>query len=105
MSVDFGTLAQFLAWVVMGPGAGALSFWVLEKLAWFQRRSAEHKRYLSLAGTTLLSMGAFCASVGLGYTTSPIGWQAWLEALFAVSFVACGFGQVLHGRVVLSKQK
>jgi hypothetical protein len=89
----------------MGPGAGALSFWALEKLAWFQQRTAEHKRYLSLAGTTLLSMGGFGASVGLGYTPSPVGWQPWLEALFAVSFVACGFGQVLHGRIVLANRK
>jgi hypothetical protein len=54
VSIDFGTLAQFLAWAVMGPGAGALSFWALEKLAWFQQRTAEHKRYLSLAGTRCL---------------------------------------------------
>ena len=103
MDIDMSTLAQVLAWLVSGPGAGVLAFWALGKWAWFLEQSAEHKRYLSLGLTALLAMAAFSGSVGLGYTTSPGTAQAWVEALFAVSFLACGFSQAIHGRTLRNR--
>ena len=32
------------------------------------------------------------------YTPAPATWQAWVEACFAIGFVACGLSQVIHGR-------
>ena len=49
-------------------------------------------------------MGAYAASVGLGYQPEPVSQQAWVEALFAVAFVATGLSQVIHGRAKLRAQ-
>ena len=104
MGVDIGILAAVLSWLVAGPGAGALAFYVLERLPRFQAMQPEYKRYVSLTATAVLAMAAFTAAVGLGYHVEPVDVQGWLEALFAVAFVATGLGQVLHGKVVLGKR-
>ena len=111
MGVDIGILAAVLSWLVAGPGAGALAFYVLERLPRFQAMQPEYKRYVSLTATAILAMAAFTAAVGLGYHAAPSGRdaepadvQGWLEALFAVAFVATGLGQIIHGKVVLGKR-
>jgi hypothetical protein len=46
-------------------------------------------------------MLAFVGAVALGGIDNPVTWQGWLESLFAVSFVATGLSQVIHGRAKL----
>jgi len=75
----------------------------MEKVPELARLSSEAKRYASIAIAAILSMAAFSASVGLGYEPTPASTQAWVEALFAVAFVASGLAQVIHGKAVLAK--
>ena len=98
--MDIGLLAQVLAWVASAPGAGALTFWLMEKVP-EDVLSSEEKRYVSLTLAAIISMAAFACSVALGYLPQPANNQAWVESLFAVAWVATGLSQVMHGRAKL----
>jgi hypothetical protein len=52
---------------------------------------------VAVIGPALLATLAFAVTVGLGYADTPVGWQGWLESLFAVGFVASGGAALLHG--------
>ena len=99
--VAMDTLTLALSWLFSGPGAGAASFFLMEKIPALANLSAELKRYVSMALAAVIAMAAFSVAVVLEYQPSPAGWQAWLEALFAVAGVAVGIGQMIHGRVKL----
>ena len=102
MEIDSTLLRQLLFWVI-GGGAGAITFFVMEN--WVPESwSAEAKRYLSLALAAVLAMAAFSASVALGYLPRPETAQGWVESLFSVGFVATGLSQVIHGRVKLRQR-
>jgi hypothetical protein len=96
--MDYTLLAQVLTWLFSGPGAGVITFYLMEKIPELAKLSSEAKRYVSLAMASVLAMGAFAGAVGLGYEAAPQSAQAWIEALFAVAFVSTGLSQVLHGR-------
>jgi len=94
------TLLQQVLFYLIGPGAGVVTFALMERFApdgW----SSEIKRYASLALAAILAMGAFAASVGLTYLPQPETVQAWCEALFAVAGLAIGLSQGIHGRARL----
>ena len=97
MDVDTTLLMQFLFWIAGGVGAGALTYYLFENVPQLAALSPKLKRYGSLALSAVLAMAAFAAAVGLGYFDTPAGAQGWLEALFAVAFVAVGGSQWLHG--------
>jgi hypothetical protein len=97
MDVDTTLLAQFLAWIVSGGGAGIITYFVMD--TWIPDSvTAEWKRYISLALAAAIAMAAFGAAVALGGIENPVTWQGWLESLFAVAFVATGLSQIIHGR-------
>lgn len=97
MDVDTTLLMQFLFWIAGGVGAGAVTYYLFENVPQLALLSPKLKRYASLALSAVVAMGAFAAAVGLGYFDTPLGAQGWLEALFAVGFVAVGGSQVIHG--------
>ena len=103
MSIDTSLLSQLLKWL-MSAGAGAAAFFIMEKVPELARLPSEAKRYVSIALSAGLAMAAFTAGVGLGYEPTPATAQAWVEALFAVGFVASGLSQVIHGRAKLARR-
>jgi len=96
-------LADFLTWLVGGGGAAIVAYWLMEHLP-LENLSSELRRYVSLAIAALVACAAFGISVALGYSETPAGWQAWIEALFAIIAVAIGGSQAIHGRLKLSKE-
>jgi hypothetical protein len=88
---------QFLFWLAGGIGAGAVTYYLFENVPQLADLAPKLKRYGSLALSAVVAMAAFAAAVGLGYFDAPVGAQGWLEALFAVGFVAVGGSQVIHG--------
>jgi len=90
-------LSQWLTWIIGGTGAGAITYWLMEKLA-AGVFTPEQKRYISLALSCVLASLAYVASVALNYSPEPADWQAWIETLFSIWFVAVTGGQVIHGR-------
>ena len=96
-----GSLADFLLWVIGGGGAGVIAYWLMEHIGLLGGLSSEWKRYVSLGLAAVLACLAFVAAVALSYKDDPGSAQGWLEALFAVAFLAVTAGQVLHGRLKL----
>jgi len=92
-------LEEVLTWIIGGGGAAALTFLVMEKVP--AEWSSEARRYLSIGLAFVFAVAAFGLSVVFKYTPAPETWQAWVEACFAVGFVACGLSQVIHGRARL----
>jgi len=88
-------LEQVLTWIIGGGGAGALTFLLMEKVP--EEWTSEAKRYLSIGLAFVFAVAAFGLSVLFKYTPKPETWQAWIEACFAVGFVACGLSQAIHG--------
>ena len=92
------TLQEALSWLISGPGAGVLSYWIMDKAPFLKELLSEYKRYCSLAIAAAIGMAAFALSVTLQYTPMPADPKAWVEALFAVGFLAAITSQVTHGR-------
>lgn len=104
MSLDTALLKNFLTYVVNTGGAAALSYFLVEKVKQLATLPSEPKRYTAMTiAATLASLG-YGAMVGLSYLDTPAGAQGWLEALFAVAFVAVTGGQTIHARKKLAKQ-
>lgn len=91
-------LNELLAWVISGGGAGVLAYWLAAHWDWLQEQSAEVKRYVTLAGASLLGMLAYGASVAMLYVAAPVDARGWIEALFSVAALAVIGSQALHGR-------
>jgi hypothetical protein len=73
MDVDTSLLAQFLAWIVSGGGAGIVTYFVMD--TWIPDSvSAEWKRYISLALAAGIAMLAFVGAVALGGIDNPVTW-------------------------------
>ena len=93
-------LEMWLTWIVGGGGAGAITYWFMERAN--PDLSSEGTRYASLVLAAVLGGLAFVASVGLGYIPKPPTGQVWIEQLFAVfagiAFVSVNVSQALHGR-------
>jgi len=103
LDVDATLLYQALIWL-SSAGAGAATFFLMERVPALARLKSEHKRYVSIALSGGIAMIAFAGAVGLGYEPTPQTAQAWVEALFAVAFVASGASQIIHGKAVLAKR-
>lgn len=96
-------LQEFLVWLISGGGAGIIGYALvgpIQKLWEKLTRVAIHgkvKRYLSLALAGAVASSAYYCATVLSYVPSPVGAQAWLEALFSVVAVAIGLSQAIHG--------
>ena len=97
MDIDNTMLNQVLVWIVGGGGAAALTYYIFENVKKLDTLTPLYKRFASLVVAAVLAVGAYAASVGLAYVVTPVGWQGWLEALFAVAFVAVFGSQGIHG--------
>lgn len=95
------TLQEFLVWLLSGAGSGAVAYAIMQFLEGKVDLSAEVKRYLSLAIAAVVAVGAFMATVGLGYEAQPETVRAWIEAIFSVIAVAIGLSQAIHGLLKL----
>jgi len=100
-NVDFELLKLSLFWLVGGGGSAVATYFAVERIRVLAELQSEYKRWASLGIAAGLSMLAYTAAVGLRYVDAPVGWQAWLEALFAVGGLSAGLGQLIHGRAKL----
>jgi len=98
-------LNEFLTWVLSGGGAGIVSYWLMEHLAFFVQLAAQYKRYVSLALAGGLAVLGYLAAVGMGYQVAPVEAKGWIEALFSVAGVAIGLSQLIHGIRILPMKK
>ena len=103
--MEFITLASVLTWIASGGGAILIANWLLEHVRFLVELQAEIKRIVAYALTGSLAMGGYALSVWAKYNPLPVGFQAWLEALFPIAATAVGLGQLIHGRTKLSQKQ
>ena len=101
-------LAEFIKWI-MTVGAAALSFWIMERVRFFDTLGGEAKRILSFVLTSAIAIAGYWIGVALGYETLPmlngaIDTVSLIETLFMVASVATGLAQIIHGRKVLASK-
>jgi hypothetical protein len=87
--------------VLMAAGSGGLVYWLMETVAWFKALPAMWKRFLSLALSGAIPVLAWLFGVAMLYWLEPIGWRAWIEAIFAVAAGGMFTSQILHGALKL----
>ena len=90
-------LNDLLTWILSGGGAGVVSYWLMERLAFLVALPAQYKRYVSLAIAGGLAVLGYLAAVGMSYQAEPETTRAWIEALSSVIGVAIGLSQLIHG--------
>lgn len=90
-------LNDLLTWILSGGGAGVVSYWLMEHLAFLVMLAPQYKRYVSLALAGTLAVVGYLIAVGMGYQVAPAEVKGWVEALFSVIGVAIGLGQLIHG--------
>jgi hypothetical protein len=90
-------LSELLTWVLSGGGAGVVSYWLMEHLAFLVQLKPQSKRYVSLAIAGGLAILGYLAAVGMGYQAEPGTVKGWVEVLFSVVGVAVGLSQFIHG--------
>lgn len=93
-------LREFLSLLVSG-GAGAVVFWLMERVPFLAELRPDHKRYASLGVAIVLPVVAWLAMVGLGYQVPPESWQGWVERVFALAAGAIVVSQGVHGALRL----
>ena len=89
-------LKEFAAWVVSGPGAGALAYLLINKFG--ERIEPEHTKRLVAVGLTAAIAAVFAGfSVWMGYIPTPETAQGWVGLFASAWAVAFSASQVIHG--------
>ena len=97
MNPDTTALQQVIFYLAGGGGAIVIAYWLFENTPWLVELAPKTKRIASLAVAATVAMLAYAAAVGLTYVDAPLNLQGWVEALFAVAFLATTGSQALHG--------
>jgi len=101
--------AELITWG-MTAGAGALAYWLMSKIAIVETLTAEVKRIVSFALSSLIAIAFWWLGVLMRYETIPlldsgaVDGRRLVEVLFMVAAGATGLAQLIHGRVVLAKK-
>ena len=95
-------LKDFLLIFVSG-GGGAVVYWLMEHVKFLANLEPEWKRYVSLALAGVLPIPFWLFGIAMNYWMPPVGWRAWVEAIFALAVGAILVSQGLHGRMKLRK--
>ena len=98
------TLEDALRWVMSG-GAGAVAFYLIEKVPALKKLAPDYKRYVSI-GIVLVLVGlAWGAILLIGYSPMPHGWREWIEGWFSVSYIGLVTSLFLHGATSLKEKR
>lgn len=107
--MDADLLAQTLTWIVLGGGAGVITFALWEKLEkWIPKLGklpSDLEGYITYAITAAFAVGAYLIQVKIGYAEMPIDPLAWAESVFAVLGIALGVTRLIHGQKKLKARK
>ena len=97
------TLNETLNWVISSGGAGALAYWLVERVPWLVALAPQAKRFVSFALTAVLAMLAYVACVVLRHNPMPAEWREWVEVLAFTATTAILVSQGIHGAAKLGK--
>jgi len=105
MMPDELTLGGFVAWLLSGGGAGIVTFFLMDKVAFLKALAPDYKRYASLVLTGLLALGAWGIGLGMKYIPVPGDTRSWIESAFSVIAIAIAVAQTTHGATSLRKRR
>jgi len=91
------TLAEGLAWLLSGGGAGIVTYFLIDKVPFLAKLEPDYKRYVSIALVVVLAAAGWGISMAMGYSPVPETWRAWIETAFSIMFVALTTSLVIHG--------
>ena len=89
--------------VLMAAGSGGLVYFLMEQVAFLANLPAMWKRIVSLALSGVIPVLAWLIGIAFLYWVAPVGWRAWLEAIFAIAAGGIITSQGLHGALKLSR--
>jgi hypothetical protein len=98
------SLKEALVYLMSG-GTGAVVFWLMENVPFLKNLASDYKRYVSIALSAVLPVGAWLIMLGMGYEQAPEAWQGWVERIFALIAAALIISQGLHGALRLRKRR
>jgi hypothetical protein len=99
------SLAEAIAWVLSGGGAGVIAFFLVGKVKALRSLEPDYKRYASIGIAVVLALLAWGAGMGMGYLAVPIDWRGWIEAAFATIALAYVTSQTVHGVTDLRQRR
>jgi len=101
LELDLGMLGQILVWLITGGGAGVVVFygWEIAEREWpaLGEMAPHYERYATIGLVFVVAVGAYLASVWLGYEAAPADARGWIEAIVSVAGVALPTSLALHG--------
>ena len=100
----FESFEGILTWVAAGGGAGAVAYWLIERLP-TEGWDPFWKRMFALSLTGLFAVGAFFAAVGMGYKPGCPDWRCWIEQIVATIGLAIPISQTVHGALKLERKQ
>ena len=90
-------LSELLSWVISGGGAAVVAYFLIERVAALKALAPEAKRYVAIALSAVLAVGAWFCAAAMGYAAWPVGANAWIEQLFLIATSAFTLSQIIHG--------
>ena len=95
-------LKEVFAWIVTGPGAGALAYLLIQEFG--EHIEPERAKRRIAFGLTAGIAAVFAgASVWMGYIPTPETAQGWVGIVGSAWAVAFGASQAIHGERDLSR--
>jgi zinc transporter ZupT len=89
--------------VLMAAGSGGIVFWLMDAVAFLANLPSMWKRLVSLALSGVIPILAWLIGVAFLYWAAPVGWRAWIEALFAIAAGGIITSQTAHGIAKLNR--
>lgn len=103
--MDGITLQALFIWILTNGGAGAVAYFIMDKVRWLKEQPPDYKRYWSLGIAALVSGAAWGAGMLMTYYPVPVDWRAWVETAFATIGVAVVSSQLIHGATDLRRER
>ena len=97
-------LKEVLLWVISG-GSGALVTWLMNNVEALANLAPDYKRYASWGLSAAVPLLAWGALLAMGYEPVPASWQAAVERVFALVFVAFSAIQGIHAVTELRQRR
>ena len=99
----FESFEGILTWVAAGGGAGAVAYWLIERLP-TEGWDPFWKRMFAFALSGAFALLAFLAAIGMGYKPPCPDWRCWIEQSVTVIGTAIMASQTVHGALKLERK-
>ena len=93
---DWTNIWAVLTWIAYGPGAGTVTYLIMDKIRWSPDATAEAKRWSAIAMTIAIGCASWIILVLAGKQPIPADFLSWFTQLFSVGASAYIISQGIH---------